>query len=165
MFKSPNVQKFQYSNVQIQKCSNSHKFDHSCHIQVLREGKNGLIPTPYMCHESLHWLRPIIKVSITVVVTARRVTKQAKNQGIAILWLSLCHIGSLMAQKLFSPECLLAVIIWCNFYHFWIPISTICRENFHSFMDVMKGAAPLKLLCTSVQLSHFSIIHPTQSHF
>ena len=59
----------------------------------------------------------------------------------AILWLSLCHNGSLMARKLFLHEYLLALMIWCDFYYFWIPTSIICRGIFHSFKDVMKGAS------------------------
>ena len=73
------------------------------------------------------WVRLIPKVSITVVVTAKRMTKEAKKWGkMAILWLSERHNNSLMALKLFSHQYLLAPMIWCDFYHFWIPGSIIC---------------------------------------
>ena len=73
------------------------------------------------------WVRLMPKVSITVVVTAKRMTKEAKKWGkMAILWLSERHNNSLMALKLFSHQYLLAPMIWCDFYHFWIPGSIIC---------------------------------------
>ena len=49
-------------------------------------------------------VRLVPKVSITVVVTAKRMTKKAKKIGkMAILWLSVRYNGSLMALKIF-PE-------------------------------------------------------------
>ena len=35
-------------------------------------------------------------------------------------------------------------MIWSNSYHFRIPGSIICRQLFHSFTDVMKGASPFE---------------------
>ena len=64
----------------------------------------------------------------------------------AILCLSVCHNGNLMAPKLFPHEYLLAPMIWSNFYHFRISGSIICRQLFHSFTDVMKGASPFVTL-------------------
>ena len=98
------------------------------------------------------WVRLMPKVSITVVVTAKKVTKQAKKLGeMVILWLSVRHNGSVMAPKLFSHEYLLAPMIWPNFYHFQIPGSIICRQLFHSFTDVMKGASPFVLFFRSIR--------------
>ena len=60
----------------------------------------------------------------------------------AILWQFLSHRGSLMAPRLLQLEYPLAPMIWSAFEHFLIPGSIICRQLFHSFTDVMKGASP-----------------------
>ena len=79
-----------------------------------------------------------------------------KCGNMAILWLSLRHNGSLLAQQLFHMN-----IYW---YSWFGAIFTtfgylfVSFVLFQSFIDVMKGA-------TSVQFSLFSIIHPTQTQF
>ena len=105
------------------------------------------------------WVRLIPKVSITVVVTAKRMTKEAKKWGkMAILWLSERHNNSLMALKLFSHQYLLAPMIWCDFYHFWIPGSIICWQLFRSFTDVMKGASPSIISNVKIFFCHISFM-------
>ena len=86
------------------------------------------------------------KVSTTVVATAKSVAEKAKKWvKMAILWLYYSHKGCLMAPRLLQHEYLLAPMIWCDFYHFRIFGSIICRQLLHSFTDVMKGASPFKM--------------------
>ena len=72
-----------------------------------------------------------------------RVTKKTKKlRKMAKIWLFLSHRRWFMAPKLFSHQYLLAPMIWCDFYHFRISGSIVCRQILHSFTDVMKGASP-----------------------
>ena len=90
------------------------------------------------------------KVSTTVVATAKSVAEKAKKWvKMAILWFYYSHKGCLMAPRLLQHEYLLAPMIWCDFYHFRISGSIICRQLLHSFTDVMKGASPFQVYLTS----------------
>ena len=100
-----------------------------------------------MCHK---WLGATVPES----QESDQIGKKCGN--VAILWLSLRHNGSLLAQQLFHMN-----IYW---YSWFGAIFTtfgylfVSFVLFQSFIDVMKGA-------TSVQFSLFSIIHPTQTQF
>ena len=91
-------------------------------------------------------VRLMPKVSITVVATAKIVTKKAKT------WpyygrLFLAIRATLMAPTLMSHEYLLPPMIWAEFYHFRISGSIVCRQLRHTFMDVMKGISPFGRNC------------------
>ena len=71
------------------------------------------------------WVRWMPKVSITVVLTTKRVTEKAKKLGkIAILWQFLSHRGSLMAPRHLQLEYPLAPMIWSALEHFRVSGST-----------------------------------------
>ena len=65
-----------------------------------------------------------------------------------------------MAPKLFSHRCLLAPMIWCDFYHFRISGSIVCRQILHSLTDVMKGASPFatnKIITVTVTVTVYRL--------
>ena len=81
-------------------------------------------------------VRPMPKVSITVVATTKIVTKEAKNG----------HIMAIFShkEKSYGPDTYLtwmSPMIWSNFYHFWISRNIVWTQLHHSFTDVMKVAS------------------------
>ena len=89
------------------------------------------------------WVRLMPKVSKTVVVTTKRVTKVAKNwRKIPIIWQFLSHMGYLMAPKLIWHEYLVAPMIWCNFEHFRVSGSIPTGQLLCSFTEAIIVASP-----------------------
>ena len=89
------------------------------------------------------WVRLMPKVSKTVVVTTKRVTKVAKNwRKIAIIWQFLSHMGYLMAPKLIWHEYLVAPMIWCDFEHFRVSGSIPTWQLLCSFTEAIRVASP-----------------------
>ena len=89
------------------------------------------------------WVRWIPKVSITVVLTTKRVTEKAKKlRKVAILWQFLSHRGSLMAPRHLQLEYPLAPMIWSAFGHFWMSGSTHCWQLLSSFTEAIRVASP-----------------------
>ena len=102
-----------------------------------------MVPYHHPIYLTSLWVQPMPKVSKNVVATAIKVAKKAQKWWkMAKKLLFLSHRRSFMAPKLFSHQYLLAPMIWCDFWHFRITGSIICRQILHSFTDVMKGASP-----------------------
>ena len=108
--------------------------------------------TPYhhpTCVTSV-WVRSLPKVSITVVLTTKRVTKKAKEwrRKMAILWQFLSHMGSLMAPRLLQLEYPLAPMIWSAFEHFRMSGSTHTGQLLCSFTEAIRVASPFGTNCS-----------------
>ena len=89
------------------------------------------------------WVRWIPKVSITVVLTTKRVTEKAKKWGkMAILWQFLSHRGSLMAPRHLQLEYPLAPMIWSALEHFRVSGSTPTWQLLCSFTEAIRVASP-----------------------